>query len=670
MDLIGAIAPIIQDERAIWTVVAILALWAGDGLRRLIFGTKKLVRALKEAHALLLTAENAQAFAESYEDLNQRLAVHPILGERWREFEESLIVPARHGQPVRSTARPSTWFDAGLLSLPAVGLDVRYHAAMPNLLVGAGLLFTFLGLTVALATASGVVAGAADVRNEALKVLLLTASFKFITSLAGMGLSILYAIVRKWRLLSVDHAVDAFLVALGKRVPLLTPVALQIEQNALLERQADRLETFSADLAISLGSAVDQTFNERLAQHVGPLTEAMNKLSERIASQNQDAMQGMLDAFVKRLEGGTGEHMDLVAHNLSALGGRLESLADSLRGVAEDTRKAGADAGGAMADRMAAATAAFEQAARNIADKLAEAAGAMERQMGEQATESSGRLAGQFEAMLAELRALAEASRRSGAEALEQVARKIGDAATGFEATSRQVSEALERAAAETGGRFEQGSQEAVAQIAAATSDMRNGLKATLDGAAGDLARAMAEASLGLAEAGGAFGDKAGALAAQIVALGGAADRLGVHAVAFERTAAAAMTPLSQSTADLKAAGQAAREAVEPLARTGLAVTQVSERMSGAAQRLEATATASTRLAASLDQASQRFEGVDRELAKTLNELQKGLAGFTTQIRDFVDNVDKDFAKAATHLAQVVKTLEDTLGDFEPPKRH
>src|SRR5690606_32518527 len=96
------------------------------------------------------------------------------------------------------------------------------------------------------------------------------------------------------------------------------------------ERQATHIESFSNDLAVSLGSAIDQTFNERLAEHVGPLTEAMRQLSDKMASRNEDAMQTMLDTFLKRLEGGTSDHMKGVAESLSGLSSRLEGLQSGL----------------------------------------------------------------------------------------------------------------------------------------------------------------------------------------------------------------------------------------------------------------------------------------------------------------------------------------------------
>src|SRR5207248_11189913 len=118
------------------------------------------------------------------------------LARLWSADRETLILPADHSpRPIRTTLRPDVLFDLGLLRM--VGLRPRYHAAMPGMLVGAGLLFTFLGLAIALLAAGDVVAGADQVQRQlGLHQLLNAASFKFYTSLAGLALSIAYTLFR------------------------------------------------------------------------------------------------------------------------------------------------------------------------------------------------------------------------------------------------------------------------------------------------------------------------------------------------------------------------------------------------------------------------------------------------------------------------------------------
>src|SRR5205085_7925894 len=172
------VAEIISHRETVFGVGVVLVIWAlisGVSFSR---GTRRLIGALAGAKSLIETTANPAEFAEKYEVISPKIAIDPVLGSRWREYTDSLVLPQENNRPIRATTRAGAWFDTSLLRVPAIGVDARYHAALPNLLVGAGLLFTFLGLAAALGTAGGIIGGADQAgRNDALRVLLNTASF-------------------------------------------------------------------------------------------------------------------------------------------------------------------------------------------------------------------------------------------------------------------------------------------------------------------------------------------------------------------------------------------------------------------------------------------------------------------------------------------------------------
>ncbi|MBN9597772.1 MAG: anti-phage defense protein ZorA [Afipia sp.] len=652
------VAGVISHPETVVSVGIALVAWAVVSGWSLSRGAQKLVAALTKAQQLIEQAANPSEFAQKYEVISSGLSADPVLGPRWREYEGSLVLPVEENRPVRATTRAGGWFDASLLRVPAVGVDARYHAALPNLLVGAGLLFTFLGLSAALGTAGGIIGGADQAgRNSALRILLDTASFKFITSLIGLLLSILYALFRKGQLKKIDRSIDGFLIALETRVPLLTPAALQQEANAILRKQSVQLETFSTDLAVSLGAAVDSAFNERLGEHIAPLTEAMQRLAEGIGSRNEEALKAMLDTFVQRLQGGTGDRMQEVAESLAGLSSRLEGLqtgladaavrmaqsadamatrmgegaesalariTDQMSGLTEGLRKmvdqtstAGTNAGREMSERIESAAKLFEEAAGAVAESLAAAA-----------TNSSVRLSEQLEGVVEQLRLLSESSRTAGSEALEALAERVGTAAATFEATATRVAGVLDSAADHSGEAWGRGAEEAANRIAGVSEN----------------------------------------LASRVSGLASATDALISRMSELERLTQEAATPLAATASDMKLAGQAARNAIDPLNQVAQNIGRATEQVAGVAQRLEVTHAAAGRLIESLGAASQRFEGIDRELAKTLTGLQNGLQGFTQEIGRFVGETDQNLAKAATQLGNLVKGLQDSLEDFEPSK--
>jgi hypothetical protein len=661
------VAEFISHRETVFGVGIVLVLWAFVSGVSFSRGTNRLIGALGDAKSIIEKTGTPSEFAQNYEVISPKIAADPVLGSRWREYTESLVLPQESNRPIRATTRAGTWFDTGLLRVPAIGVDARYHAALPNLLVGAGLLFTFLGLAAALGTAGGIISGGDQAgRNSALKVLLDTASFKFITSLIGLLLSILYALFRKGCLKRIERSIDGFLTALETRVPLLTPAALQQEANELLKRQSTQLETFSTDLAVNLGSVFDNAFNERLGEHIAPLTNAMQRLAEGMGSRNEDALKAMLDTFVQRLQGGTGDRMQEVAQSLAGLSARLEGLqsglgdaavrmaqsadamasrmgegaeaalsritdqiggiADGLRNIVDQTSAAGANAGRDMSERIEAAAKMFEQAAREISEGLTAAAVGMEARIGEQATQSSARLSVQLEAVVEELRLLAENSRTTGTDVFTDLADRVGAAAAIFESTASRVAGELGDAATSTSKAWEREAEQSALRIASASESL------------------------------------AGRISDISVATNGMVSKM----TDLQRATQEAVTPLAATASEMKLAGQAARNAVEPLNQVAQIIGRSLEQIAGVAQRLDATHAAAGRLIETLSAASQRFEGVDVELSKTLAALQNGLQGFTREVQEFVTGTDENLAKAATQLGNLVKGLQDTLEDFDP----
>ena len=749
------IAPIIASSWVVWSVVGLLVAWAVLSAARLLSGTRAVSKALAEARLRLESVSDAPGFTSAYEGLSADLAKIPLVGGRWREFRDSLLIPKDQDQVglVRATSRAGDWFDVGSL-LRAVGVDTRYHAAMPNLLVGAGLLFTFLGLAAALGTAGGIVAGdpgqevarsavvqapvqesaslpppvnaVQTERNRALKNLLDTASFKFITSLVGLFLSISYALLRKDSLKRTDTELDRFLEAVEARVPLVTPAALQAEANRLLSKQHEQLQSFNTDLAINIGTALDRAFDQRLGEHVGPLAQALQQLAAGMSSRNEDVIETMLDAFLERLQGGAGDRMQQVADTLSSLGTRLEGLqgglgdaavrmsqaADSmaarmgegaeralgritdqmagvveaLRAAAEQTRAAGSDAGERLSTRIEAAASSFEVATRQVAEALSTAANDMQRRMGEESQAANARLAEQFVAMLSELRSLAEASRAAGSSAFEALADRIASAASGFEATAAKVALIMEKAGEASGGALGRGAEEAVQRIAEATEGMRNELRAMLAelrtsvGAAGEEVREQAtaggEALRGSLDAAGA------SLAAALNKAAKGVTESGTAAAAALREGG------KDASAHLQTAGGTVAARMEGIGAQSRLLGEAAERLAARVADLERVTTdASTPLAASaadlkaagaaardalpplravadgLRAATEQVAGAVARLEGTQTASSRLMEGLTQAAARF-EGVDKELARALDELQKGLKGFTGQVATF------
>ena len=666
------IGPVVANPWVVGSVCTALALWAIASGVHLSRATERICGSLEQARQVIERIE-PQRFAASIEALRGRFATDRTFGEVWRDYLDGLLVPDQAGLLVRSTLRPSAWFNLDLYR--RVGVDLRYHVALPNLLVGAGLLFTFLGLFVALGAAGGIVAADNEARSEQLKLLLDAASFKFITSIFGLAASIAYALFRKSQLKATEAALDRLGAALDFRAPLATAAALQNESNALLRRLSTHLETFSNDLAVSIGTALDNALDHRLGDHIGPLRDAIERLAQSIGTRGEDVVRELLQRFTKRLESGTGEHMQGVAGSLVELTRVIGDLQSGL-----------ADAAGRMAASADAAAA----------------------RMNDDAAASSVRLTAQLETVVETLRGLAAESRAAGASALEVVGSRLVEATAALEGTARGIATAMEQAAVDTGGALRHGAADASAQVAASLEQMRGQFGAGV----AEMRKALAEATAELRD-----GSQSGARAVQVTLASAGADLAGVlaatveriraaghdagealsgggrtaadllrqpvetlgtklrsvvdaldvvvQAVArIERSAAEVAEPLGGASEELRQIAQLAREATRPLIEVARLLGVAVERLEQTTGRLDDIRGRSVALAEQLEASARSFAGVDAGLAKVIAEMQRALQSYTDQVRDFVKNTDSNLARAATQLHQLVTDLDASIADL------
>ena len=719
MNPMASIAPIIAHPIMIGVVAGGLVLWAAWSGIQLQTQASRLIRALREASGQLAGAANASAFTSQYEAISDRLAASRVLGATWRAWRETLVLPVRPNRPVRATERPEAWFDIGLMNSPAVGSDLRYHAALPNLLVGAGLLFTFLGLAVALSSASAIVTGDQNTRSKALETLLDAASFKFITSVVGLFLSIGYALFRKRKLRSVEAELAAWCGALEERIPTVTALSLQQEANELLQAQATQMEAFTNELAVSIGTALDTAFDKRLGEHIGPLAEALEKLASGLDTRSENSVERMLDAFLERLQGGTGDKMSAVAETLAGLAtslsgmkdglrdagqrmadaadgmtrrmgegaeaalatvtGQMSGVAETLREVATQTRTAGASAGQELATRIEAAARGFEQSARTVAETLGSAAQALERKMGEEASASARRLQERLELMVSELKTLAEDNRRTGGAALDALAERIGAAASGFEATATRIGEVLQRSASETGGTLGKGAEDAVQRIASATEGMRTELVAMLAqlrgtmGEAGDALRDGTQAgATALRESMGAAGSS----------LAGSITKVADDLRQAGQTAGGALRDGGEAAGGrMDEAGRSIGSRADVLARSAL---EIDERLKGLVERigeLEAATSGAARpltaAAADLRASAELTRSAAQPLAETAQQarlLIEQVAGVmqrveavhvnASKLTTSIEEAARRFEGVDRNLAGVLTQMQTGLGGF------
>lgn len=173
------------------------------------------------ASRLLKAVPDRSAFYGQFETLADQFAKIPLFARAWAEFSKTVIIDTDR-ELVRITRRPHEFFHERSLLNPR--LNTRQYLAMPGYLISLGLFFTFIGLVAAIAVAASGLHVSNDVEHTqaALVQLLDVASLKFISSVAGISLSVVLAFLQKMLLGAVSRAIHRFCDAVEAHTQLVT----------------------------------------------------------------------------------------------------------------------------------------------------------------------------------------------------------------------------------------------------------------------------------------------------------------------------------------------------------------------------------------------------------------------------------------------------------------
>nr|QNS26387.1 hypothetical protein MTCCP1_00004 [uncultured bacterium] len=159
--------------------------------------------ALQIRAQFLKKCKNNRIFSNNFYEFDLLMREEPFIEHAWSEFIETCFIREEGNDSegdVEITIRPSEYLN--LHDAEHSGLRIRWFHALSGIYVGVGLCFTFAGLIAALyfssAAINSVINAASSLQNandgadiqRALAQLLNTATFKFLTSLTGLGCSI------------------------------------------------------------------------------------------------------------------------------------------------------------------------------------------------------------------------------------------------------------------------------------------------------------------------------------------------------------------------------------------------------------------------------------------------------------------------------------------------
>lgn len=299
--------------------------------------------------------------------------------ELWTSYEESLLVLPT-GRVV-ATSRASLQF--GVRSVFDKALPLRYIQALPALLVGVGILFTFIGLSIGLLYIE-----TSSLNIEQITPLIDGMKTAFWSSVFGMFYSILFNLSEKYAISEGEKYVRAFRARLDttyfikdfelaselfgyrdENGNLVYPGYVLRDINKYSKEQSKALKSFTSDLSdgIKISAASLDGLREALAQVLQPTLE---NLEGGVSDRLEDIFKGGVQDIMERMSGETIAGLEQVGNTISSTAESLNGLPDLLKTLQDEMQAGMVDAGTKVQEETEVTLKAFQDLVSLMAGQM------------------------------------------------------------------------------------------------------------------------------------------------------------------------------------------------------------------------------------------------------------------------------------------------------------
>jgi SMC interacting uncharacterized protein involved in chromosome segregation len=238
-------------------------------------------------------------------------------------------------------------------------MNLSLFETMPNILIGAGLMFTFIFLSLAL-TDAGRAMDVNSERDAAMKSLIANAGGKFITSIIGLFCSLSWNWRAKVKIDELQGRMFELHAALRKIAPDTAAQAIVKRQHSIFKEmlaesreQVGQLKRFETDIAVAIAKAIGNELQPSFKTLGTELVDAIKELTNRIGNMNEDALQKMIAQFIEEFRGTSSAEMKEFKNVLTQLAKNLEAAGVK---IGTDLGNAGASFGSAAGNLETAIT--------------------------------------------------------------------------------------------------------------------------------------------------------------------------------------------------------------------------------------------------------------------------------------------------------------------------
>lgn len=599
--------------------------------------------------------EKRRLFAQGFDGAGLVLQRWPVIGHAFLEFCETLV--NTDDDEIRNTVRPQSFFHVGLAREAMPGFKMMN--AIPGYFVGIGLLLTFIGLVFALAKA-GQATSATDAgqMQSAMTELLNIATFKFSTSIAGLGASIVLSFFFRFYSIMMEGSFEKFCSSLEGGLLYASPQKITDEMNTTMKEQLRQLkEITQGDFFSRMGEQIAPRMNEAIASAMAPVSSHIREAISDLKSNSQSGMSDMLQEFGRAVQGGAGVEMQALTSTLGQMEKTLSGMQNDLRGSGEDFSRRMVEAAEQLKQFVIDAGSSFGQSSTESREALASVAATLRETLERANTDMAsglGAAAGSASGKLEEAMGVVMGK-------LEAQVSGLNDHLNSMRAAMDEQSRASDQRQASQNALIERTSEAAVMT----QNRMQEGMAGAIEEIGGMLNQAVSKA--------------VSQIAAQFDALGRQMQNV-EHALGNQRLALEGTASEARKTADaFGMTAQNMRLAAGPLGEVGERFSAASESMSGNLEKTADTVRLMQDEIAALATALQdangkarefwegfrsKFDQVDTALGEAVTTLARATGEQSQLLEKQVGSVDSGLAEAISKLNPLLDDLTAAAGDI------
>ena len=295
--------------------------------------------AIKKLPTEKTTEEQRNEFARKYHEIDEHFRKNgSIFSHIWLEFTEQLIEPSDKDPIFQNSIRPEKFFTLEYF-LKQKNINLKLIESMPGILVGLGVLGTFVGLSVSLIPALGKLQGDP---SGAIQDLMGGAGVAFFTSVFGLACSLIFNICSDKKTSILQIQLNKFNSILEKSLKFITEEHLLTMYLKESRQQGKYLENMDENIALKIGDIMSKS-----VQQTG------EKIQQIISQNNQNILEKSLNSITHQITKGMGEFSKGQVENMEKTLASLQDKLPSLISRLEDSHKQQEEATKKLIDQLA-----------------------------------------------------------------------------------------------------------------------------------------------------------------------------------------------------------------------------------------------------------------------------------------------------------------------------